>query len=95
MWRKIVGWALLGMVAIDTLFSYFAWNAGAMSEENPIMLWCLQHEPAYWIFKAIQFAAVILLMKYSVKSRFATNALVLLLAVFVGIYGRVLFQMVF
>jgi hypothetical protein len=93
--RKILGWALLGMVILDTLFSYFAWNAGTMEEENPFMLWALQHEPVYWIFKLFQIAAVIILMKLAVKNRFAFNASILALAFFVGIYGRVLFQMVF
>jgi hypothetical protein len=95
MWRKILGWSLLVMVLLDTLFTYFAWNAGMMEEENPVMLWALQHEPVYWIFKLFQIAAVIILMKISVKNRFALNASILALAVFVGIYGRVLFQMVF
>lgn len=93
--RKILGWSLLVMVVLDTLYTYFVWNAGMMEEENPVMLWALQHEPVYWIFKVFQIAAVIILMKLSVKNKFAFNASILALAFFVGVYGRVLFQMVF
>lgn len=78
--------ALMGLVIFDTLATYILWHSNLMVEENPIMLWALQQEWAYWVFKLIQIGLVLILGRYYERKRIARFGTWLLIAVFVFVW---------
>jgi hypothetical protein len=76
----------MGLVLFDTLATYLLWTNQLMYEENPIMLWALQQNWAFWLFKAIQVGLVLILGYYYESKRIARFGVWLLVAVFTFVW---------
>lgn len=75
---------LIGLLAFDSIFTYFFWTAGLAEELNPVMLWALQQGTMYWVIKIFQIGLGFILAYLFINNRLAkigTDILVLVFAV--------------
>jgi hypothetical protein len=79
---------LVCLVLIDIFCSFFFWSYCGMIENNPLMLWALQHGLMYWLFSLIKFLLVVILMWAYYKVRIAK----LFTWILIVVYGLVWLQ---
>ena len=79
---------LICLVLIDIFCSFFFWSYCGMTENNPIMLWALEHGWMYWLFSLIKFLLVTILVWAYSRVRIAR----LFAWIVIAIYGLVWLQ---